>query len=110
MGSHKLSHYQFLRLQIPRLLPVFLRPNQNSVFVQCDLHFINRLFLGTCDGNFFAEFFSEYLSPILMKQLGAEDITPILGMRSSEGVEFPINARGVVAVESSIKKSELFEL
>ena len=110
MGSHKLSHYQFLRLQIPRLLPVFLRPNRNSVLVQCDLHFIDRLFPGTCDGNFSAEFLSEYLSPILMERLGAEDITPILGMRSSEGVEFSVNTRGIVAVESSIKKSELFEL
>ena len=45
-----------------------------------------------------------------MERLGAEDITPILGMRSSEGVEFSVNARGIVAVESSIKKSELFEL
>ena len=45
-----------------------------------------------------------------MERLGAEDITPILGMRSSEGVEFSVNARGIVAVESSINKSELFEL
>ena len=110
MGSHKLSHYQFLRLQIPRLLPVFLRPNRNSVLVQCDLHFIDRLFPGTCDGNFSAEFLSEYLSPIFVERLGAENITPILGMRPSEGVEFPVNAWGIVAVESSIKKSELFEL
>ena len=63
-----------------------------------------------CDGNFSAEFLSEYLSPIFMERLGAEDITPILGMRSSKGVEFPINAQGIVAVESSINKSELFEL
>ena len=104
MGSHKLSHYQFLRLQIPRFLPVFLRPNRNSVLVQCDLYFIDRLFPGTCDGNFSAEFLSEYLSPILMERLGAEDITPILGMRSSKGVEFPINTWEVIAVESSIKK------
>ena len=110
MGSHKLSHNQFLCLQIPRFLPVFLRPNRNSILVQCDLYFIDRLFPGTCDGNFSAEFFSEYLSPILVERLGAENITPILGMRLSEGVEFPVNTWGVVAVESSIKKLKLFEL
>ena len=94
MGSHKLSHYQFLRLQIPRFLPVFLRPNRNSVLVQCDLYFIDRLFPGTCNGNFSAEFLvvgNVQLATIVEESIGffplQDAISELAGAFEFEGLE-----------------------